>query len=104
MRDWLRVIPGLVLIAALALAGGCAVDPMEQLQQDIEAQDVAVRQRAVLALANLRDDRAIDALVDVLQGDEELCDLAGLAPAASPSTGRPGPVSAWRHAAPSRKS
>ncbi len=71
--------PLAALLAAALLAAGCAVDPMEQLEQDIEAQDVTVRQRAVLQLANLRDDRALDALVDVLQGDEEVCDLAGVA-------------------------
>ncbi|MBC7287127.1 MAG: hypothetical protein H5T86_03605 [Armatimonadetes bacterium] len=68
---------GAVLLAFFA--AGCAIDPMEQLQQDIESQDIAVRQKAILALANLKDDRAMDALVDVLQGDEELCDLAGVA-------------------------
>ncbi len=78
MRDRLRLSAGLALAVAFLLAG-CAVDPMEQLEQDIESQDVTVRQRAVLALANLRDDRALDALVDVLQGDEEVCDLAGVA-------------------------
>lgn len=66
-------------ILFLFLLSGCAVDPMEQLSQDIEAQELTVRQRAVLELANLKDDRAIDALVDVLQGDEELCDQAGVA-------------------------
>lgn len=78
MNRWLRLSAGLCLVAALVI-GGCAVDPMEQLEQDIESQDVTIRKRAVRQLANLRDDRALDALVDVLQGDEEVCDLAGVA-------------------------
>lgn len=70
----------LVLSAAAAfLLAGCAVDPMDQLSQDTESQELVTKQHAVLALANLRDDRAIDALVDVLQSDEDLCDAAGVA-------------------------
>ncbi len=69
---------GLAAVAAL-LAAGCAVDPMEKLSRDTDAQDLMTRTRAVVALANLKDDRAVDALVDVLQGDEELCDQAGVA-------------------------
>ncbi len=68
-----------VAAVGLVLMWGCAIDPMEQLSQDIESQDLVVRHRAVVALANLKDDRAMEALVDVLQGDEELCDLAGVA-------------------------
>jgi HEAT repeat protein len=64
-------------VAVLALAG-CAVDPMEKLAQDIDSQDLTVKQRAVVALANLKDDRAADSLVEVLQ-DEDLCDQAGVA-------------------------
>lgn len=78
MRTQLR--PQIAALGAIVLVlSGCAVDPMEQLSQDIEAQELVTRQRAVLELANLRDERALDALVDVLQGDEELCDAAGVA-------------------------
>lgn len=70
----------LVLAAvAVIIAAGCAVDPMEQLTQNVDSQKVDVRAKAVLALANLDDDRATDLLVDVLQSDEDMCDEAGVA-------------------------
>lgn len=74
----MRILSALALGIVLCMAG-CAVDPMDKLSQDLDSEDVTVRQQAVLALANLKDDRAVDALVDVLQGDEELCDIAGVA-------------------------
>jgi HEAT repeat protein len=66
-------------VAAITVIAGCAVDPMEQLSQDTDSLDKDVRSQAVLALANLKDDRATDSLVDVLQSDEEMCDYAGVA-------------------------
>ncbi|MCX7600014.1 MAG: hypothetical protein N2512_14275 [Armatimonadetes bacterium] len=74
----MRILTATALGLCLLMAG-CAVDPMDKLSHDLDSQDVTVRQQAVLALANLKDDRAVDALVDVLQGDEELCDMAGVA-------------------------
>ena len=68
-----------VVCLALVLAAGCALDPMERLSEEIDSQDVSVRRAAVLELANLRDERAIEALVEVLEGDEELYDMAGVA-------------------------
>lgn len=71
-----------VLAAAalgLALTVGCALDPMERLWEDIDSPDVEVRKAAVLELANMRDDRAIEALVEVLESDEEIFDMAGVA-------------------------
>ncbi len=78
MRTQLRLLIAAFGAIVLVLSG-CAVDPMEQLSQDIESQELVTRQRAVLELANLQDERALDAVVDVLQGDEELCDAAGVA-------------------------
>lgn len=63
----------------LALLSGCTVDPMERLSEDIKSQNKDTRSTAVLQLANLDDDRAIEALVEVLEGDDELCDKAGVA-------------------------
>jgi len=76
----LAVIRIVVALAfGLVMLGGCTVDPMERLTEDIKSQEKAVRERAVLALANLDDERAVDSLVDVLEGDDELCDMAGVA-------------------------
>jgi len=78
MTKAIRVVLAGFLVALLLLPG-CAVDPMEQLSQDIESQELSVRERAVLELANFDVERATDALLDVLQGDEELCDAAAVA-------------------------
>ena len=79
----MQQLPVIRILMALALAwvalAGCSVDPMERLTEDIKSQDIAIRERAVLALANLEDERAVDSLVDVLEGDDELCDMAGVA-------------------------
>lgn len=66
-------------VALLAVLTGCTIDPMERLTEDIKSQEKTVRQTAVVQLANLDDDRTIDALIDVLSSDDELCDLAGVA-------------------------
>jgi len=73
----IRILVALALV--LVALAGCSVDPMERLTEDIKSQDEAVRERAVLTLANLDDERAVDSLVDVLEGDDELCDMAGVA-------------------------
>jgi len=65
--------------ALLALLSGCTVDPMERLSEDIKSQSKETRAAAVLQLANLHDDRAIESLIEVLEGDDELCDMAGVA-------------------------
>lgn len=79
----MQQLPVIRILLALALVlvalAGCSVDPMERLTEDIKSQDKTVRERAVLTLANLDDERAVDSLVDVLEGDDELCDLAGVA-------------------------
>lgn len=77
-----RLVARLLVGASASLLfvmAGCALDPMERLSEQIDSQDVKVRQAAVLELANLRDDRAIDALAEVLDGDEEVYDMAGVA-------------------------
>ena len=66
-------------VPLLAILAGCTIDPMERLTEDIKSQDKDVRQRAVVQLANLDDERTLDLLIDVLSSDDELCDLAGVA-------------------------
>lgn len=63
----------------LLILAGCSIDPMERLTEDIKSQDLVVRHKAVVQLANLNDERTIDSLIDVLSGDDELCGLAGVA-------------------------
>jgi HEAT repeat protein len=76
-------MPSLRTLVLLALAtvclAGCSIDPMERLTEDIKSQDKAVRERAVLTLANLDDDRTVETLVDVLSSDDELYNQAGVA-------------------------
>lgn len=82
----------------LTLLGGCTLDPMERLSEDIKSQDKDKRAGAVLQLANLDDDRTIEALIEVLEGDDELCDMAGVAlvkkgrEVADPDPKKPNPV------------
>lgn len=75
---WVIALAALLLPAVMAVTG-CSIDPMERLTEDIKSQDKDVRQRAVVQLANLDDERSLDSLIDVLSGDDELCDLAGVA-------------------------
>lgn len=75
----LRLSRLLAIFSALILLAGCAVDPMERLSQEIEMPDVAVRERAIHTLANLRDSRAIQSLIEVLESDEQMYDLAAVA-------------------------
>ncbi len=68
------------LAAALTLGGlGCAIDPMPRLSEQIEAEDVQTRETAVIRLANIDDPRAVTALTEVFEGDEELIDMAAVA-------------------------
>jgi len=69
------IVPA-VLVAVLA---GCSVDPMERLTEKTKSQKLSDRQEAVVALSNLDDERTIETLIDVLSGDDELCDMAGVA-------------------------
>ncbi|MFW5868180.1 MAG: HEAT repeat domain-containing protein [Armatimonadota bacterium] len=76
-----RLIRGLALAAfsMLIALGGCGIDPMERLNEQIEAEDVQVRRSAVLALANLDDPRSTVALTEVFEDDDELRDMAAVA-------------------------
>lgn len=75
------------LTCSLALAGmavlltvcGCAIDPMERLNEQIEAEDIQIRRSAVLTLANLDDPRSTVALTEVFEDDDELRDMAAVA-------------------------
>lgn len=74
-----RMILVLALLALALAVTGCSIDPMESLTEQIKLQDKDKREAAVIALANLHDDRAVESLVDVLESDDELCDMAGVA-------------------------
>lgn len=67
------------LLPLLAALSGCTVDPMERLTEDVKSQDRTIRETAVTQLAILDDDRTVESLIDVLSGDDELSDLAGVA-------------------------
>jgi len=77
-RQTIRLTIGLAA-CGLLLMSGCALDPMERLSEQIDSQKVSERQSAVVELANLDDDRAIEALVEVLESDEKVFDMAGVA-------------------------
>ena len=70
----------LAAVAVLALLmSGCGLDPMERLNEDIEAEDIQIRKAAVLTLANLDHQRAVVALSEVFEDDDELRDMAAVA-------------------------
>jgi HEAT repeat protein len=64
------------LLAAAALVG-CAVDPIEKLQDQLDSQQVAERQDAVTVLTALKDERSVELLIETLEGDPELLEQAG---------------------------
>ena len=67
---------GLMVLVAIS---GCGIDPMERLNEQIEAEDLQVRRSAVLTLANLDDPRSTVALTEVFEDDDELRDMAAVA-------------------------
>jgi len=75
------LIPGLAVAGAMLIIAlsGCGIDPMERLNEQIEAEDVQVRRSAVLTLANLDDPRSTVALTEVFEDDDELRDMAAVA-------------------------
>jgi len=77
-KNTLRLCPAF-LLCGLIIVAGCALDPMERLSEDVDSEDPAVRAQAVLQLANLRDDRAVEALVELLESDDVVYDKAGVA-------------------------
>jgi len=79
IRSLPKVMAALLVAAALTAVAGCALDPIERLSEDIKSQDKAVRERAVLRLANIDDDRTVDLLADVLESDDEMFNMAGVA-------------------------
>ncbi len=77
-----RTKPGIVVAVGIIFVGlmaGCAVDPIEDLSRKIESPRTTTREQAIIALANLRDGRAIELLSDALANDEELCDNVAVA-------------------------
>lgn len=74
-----RVITITLATLLLALLSGCTIDPMERLSERIKSQKVEEREEAVKQLANLNDERTIEALIEVLESDDELSDKAGVA-------------------------
>lgn len=80
MRTRVARTVALIGILAIMVTGlGCAIDPMIRLDQAVESEDVEVRRAAILALANLDDQRTMLTLTDVLERDEELRDMAAAA-------------------------
>ncbi len=75
----LRTAAFMLTLMALVIAGGCALDPMEELGNQIQSQEVGERTTAIIGLANLNDQRATEELLGVLEKDDELFDLAAVA-------------------------
>lgn len=69
-------LPLFVALVAACLAG-CSVDPIEDLQDDLDSQQAVVRQAAVMELKTLDDERTVELLVETLEGDSELLEEAG---------------------------
>jgi len=77
-----RTKPGIVAAVGIVFVGlvaGCAVNPIEELSRNIESPRTTTREQAIIALANLRDSRAIELLSDALTSDEELYDNVAVA-------------------------
>jgi HEAT repeat protein len=77
----LKLKAAVLLMAAYCLLtiAGCAIDPMEQLVIDIQSQDITKRKQAVIAMANLNDQRATEKLLNLLEKDDELLDVISVA-------------------------
>jgi len=79
MRVKLTIVAAMFIIAAVLVAGGCAVDPMERLSVQIQSDDVVERRAAIYELGNLNDARTVEELLNVLEKDDELHGAAAVA-------------------------
>jgi HEAT repeat protein len=65
------------VLLASALLAGCAVDPIEKLQDKLDSQRLAERRAAVRALETLKDERSVELLVETMGSDPDLLEQAG---------------------------
>jgi HEAT repeat protein len=72
-----RLLLPLGLLGAALAFSGCAVDPIEKLQDQLDAQEVSEREAAVQTLETLRDERSVELLVETLEGDPDVMEQAG---------------------------
>lgn len=79
MRQFTHAQAMLAALVMMLIGAGCAVDPMPRLKEQIDAEDVQTRLEALIRLANLDDPRAVTAITEVFESDEELMDLAAVA-------------------------
>ena len=79
MRQFRTACAALAAVTMMLTALGCAIDPMPRLNERIESEDVQTRLAAVIDLTNLSDPRALTALNEVFEDDEELRDVAAVA-------------------------
>jgi len=73
----MKALPVAVLAALLVLLGGCAVDPIERLSDELDKDQVPARRAAVNELRTQKDERSIELLVETLESDPELLEDAG---------------------------
>jgi len=79
MRHLKHAATALAALTMMLAGLGCAIDPMPRLNEQIKAEDRETRLEAVIRLANLNDQRAVVALTEVFESDEELMDIAAVA-------------------------
>lgn len=79
MRVKLIIAAAILVVSAVLVTGGCAIDPMEQLSVQIQSDDVTERKTAIYELGNLNDARATEELLNVLEKDDELYGVAAVA-------------------------
>jgi len=60
---------GSVACAALLIASGCGVDPLDSIQADLDAKPVSTRRAAVDELAQMSNRASLDTLVDAFTHD-----------------------------------
>ncbi len=67
----------LALLATALLVAGCAVDPIEKLQDQLDSRQLADRKTAVKTLETMKDDRSVELLIETLESDPDLLEQAG---------------------------